>query len=273
MKVDLHIHTTASDGCWGPEELVENIKEKDIYLFAAADHDSVGNVGPLLELSKKEGLNYIPAAEITAKHDGQICHILALGIDHTNEELLEVCRDNTERMRNLNTDQLKLLIDKGIVDLDLEEFKNYSFDRRRGGGALTNFLIDKKICKDFKESLTFVVSHVTWDGPKYPSPEEVVRIIQSAGGHPVMAHPGSTLLGDGFTDEDFDKIMALGVEGMECYTNYHTPEMTQRFCDYCRPRNLLITAGSDCHGPLLKERVLGQPEAHLEDLNLTGIWP
>ena len=123
-------------------------------------------------------------------------------------------------------------------------------------------------------SLNFVANDVDWAAADYPSPAEIVSIIKSAGGHPILAHPGSTLLSNGFSEKDMEDLIDMGVEGLECFTTYHDKEMTQKYIEFCRKRDLLITAGSDCHGStILKSRKLGQPEPPFKDLNLKGIWP
>lgn len=271
MRVDLHIHTTASDGCWDPSDLITAVKEADIGLFAVTDHDSIENVEAAARLAKTENINFIKAVEFTTKTDNKICHILGYGIDPSNADIVKLCDDNTRRMKELNISQVKDLISQGI-DATIDEFINFKFDKRRGGGTVMNFLIDKGYFKTFKEALAFVASHVKWDTTDYPSPKEAADVIIAAGGHPILAHPGSKLVSNGLSDEELDKIVAMGIEGLECYTNYHTPELIQRFLDYCRENDLLITAGSDCHGPLLKERVIGQPFVTIDQLNLGDIF-
>lgn len=272
MRVDLHIHTTASDGCWDPADLIREIKKAGIGLFAVTDHDSVGNVRTTAELADESDLNFIKAVEFTAKYDSKICHILGYHIDPENPEIIKLCNDNTERMRNLNYDQVKQIVEDGI-NIDLDEYKNYKFDKKRGGAALTNYLVDKGFFKTFKESLIYVAKTVKWTVPDYLSPEDVTKIIKQAGGYSVLAHPGSTLLSEGLSDQDIEGLIEMGIEGLECFTNYHDKELTERFLEFCKTRNLLITAGSDCHGPLLEERALGEPSVVLDQLSLGPIWP
>lgn len=272
MKVDLHIHTVASDGCWSPQELIEQIKLAGVSLFSATDHDSVGSINDLLMLAPKTGLHFISGIEITSKFDGRICHILGYGIDPASPPLLAICEENTQLTKELNAQQIQKFIDKGMP-LDIDEFLDYKFDKRRGGGAAINFLVDKGIFPTFQRALDFVTKNAEWNTSDFPPPEKAVSIIKGSGGHPILAHPGSTLLSEGLSDEDIETLVGMGIEGLECYTSYHNEKLIQRYLAFCRKRDLLITAGSDCHGPLLKERVLGQPEARLEDLDLTGVWP
>jgi len=271
MRVDLHIHTTASDGCWDPEDVVKEIKEAEIGLFAIADHDTAKNVSKVSELANEAGIGFIPAVEITTKYKDFICHILGYGIDPTDKKLLTICKNNTEEMRKLNNKQAEKLSKLGLP-IDVDEFRAYKYDRKRGGASIINFLIDKGIFKNFEEALKYIIGKIDFSLEKYPSPSEVVNIIKNASGHSILAHPGSKLLNKPLDMKSIEELIASGIEGLECFTNYHDKETTEKFLAFCKKRDLLITAGSDCHGPLLKSRKLGHPIAHLKDLNLRGIW-
>lgn len=271
MRVDLHTHTIASDGCWTPAELVEEVKKAGIGLFAAADHDTIGSIKELDALAFKDGLGFVSAVELTAKLGDKICHIIGYGIDPDEPGIIKICEENTRRMDELNLHQIDCLINAGLA-LDKEEFKNYTFDRRNGGGKVTNFVIYKGFFKTFQDALKFVVKNVDWDSPDYLHPRNIMSIIKNAGGHPVIAHPGSSLLNKRLEDSEIEAMIADGLEGLECYSPYHSINLTNYYINFCKKRNLLITAGSDCHGPILSRR-LGEPTAHIKDLNLTGIWP
>lgn len=272
MKVDLHIHTIASDGCWSPSELVREIKKFGIELFSVTDHDSIGSVKETRALAKKEGLHFIPGVELTSKFNGKICHVLGYNIDEEAPNLVNICNANTDRMKQLNIEQIKQAIKDGFP-LDLAEFMSYKFDKSRGGGTVTNYLLDKKIFATFNDALGYVAKNLDWQSPDYPSPGEVASIIKTARGHPILAHPGSTLLSAGLLDHELEALIDSGIEGLECYTNYHDEPLTNKFIEFCHKKDLLITAGSDCHGPLLKKRILGKASPEFEKLNLKGIWP
>jgi predicted metal-dependent phosphoesterase TrpH len=101
----------------------------------------------------------------------------------------------------------------------------------------------------------------------FPHPAEVIAIIRSAGGVPILAHPGVTLRETGLTDEALQPLLEAGIAGLESYYIYHD-EMTTQFClDWCARHDLLVTVGSDCHGGLV-ERELGQPPTDTADLRL-----
>ena len=84
MRADLHIHTTASDGCWSPEEVVAHVCAAAVGMFAIADHDTLANVQHTADLARQAGLAFIPAAEVSAVADGAGIHVLAYGVDPTD---------------------------------------------------------------------------------------------------------------------------------------------------------------------------------------------
>ena len=126
--------------------------------------------------------------------------------------------------------------------------------------------IDKGFChsvKDFFDRL--FAGDMALQMPSFAAPEEAVRVIHQAGGVAVCAHPGhSTRHGETVL---LKRLLDCGIDGLECYSPYHDEETTQRFLRFCRRHNLLVTAGSDCHGGFVG-RALGMPRACLGDLHL-----
>ena len=94
IKVDLHIHTNASDGTWTPAETVAAVKLAGIGLFSVTDHDATGNVAPTARLAAAAGLAFIPGVEISATLAGRLFHILGYGVDPENEALAAVVAAN-----------------------------------------------------------------------------------------------------------------------------------------------------------------------------------
>lgn len=273
MRVDLHIHTNASDGCWSPNELVDEIVKSNIGLFSVTDHDSIGNVIETSKLAKDRGLYFLNGVEISSTFNGKTCHILGYNIDPAEPLIIAICRENTDKMTNTNIEQGKVLASIGIIE-DLDDFLNFDFNKRRGGSIIVRYLLDKKLFKTYMEALHFILKSAPESMPKFSSIEDAVRAIKKSGGTPILAHPGSSLLNKEAVDrEEINKIIDMGIEGIECYTSYHDKESTSVYLEICKEHNLNITAGSDCHGPIIPERRLGQPAVEVEDLKLDKIFP
>jgi len=268
-RVDLHIHTTASDGAWEPHDIADEVLRAGIHIFAITDHDSISGIKDALKAARQHNLKYIKGVEITSRAKDKICHILGYGIDENNPSLLKLCEQNTLAMKKLNLKQVESLIKKGF-DINLDEFEQYTFDKKRGGSKVSNFLVDKGFFPSFIDALRFIAKNVEWISEDYPSPNDVISIIKSSGGRAVLAHPGSTLLGKQLTEDEIKKMVEVGLEGLECYSPYHSETVSHHFVEFCKARGLLITGGSDCHGPVLS-RKLGEPKIYIEDLVLDGL--
>jgi predicted metal-dependent phosphoesterase TrpH len=269
MRVDLHIHTQASDGTWTPIQVIEKVKESGIGLFAIADHDAIDNVATCQALIPGSGLGYLRAVEISATMGDRMLHILAYGIDIENRHLNEILEENkyaTEAAHQKNLDQL---IQSGMA-VDLTEYRTYRHDSARGGWKILNFLIDQGLCKDMDDLFRklFNLNHPL-ALPAYPSPGQVIEIIVEAGGIPVLAHPGGQ--GKPLSNEIMKTLMGVGLRGLECYSSYHDQQNTIHYLKFCRDHNLLITGGSDCHGDFAPHRKLGLPVIESAELKLGEI--
>ena len=270
MQVDLHIHSTASDGTWTPTEVVAAALAAGLGAIAVTDHDSVANVAATHELAVAAELKFIPGTEICSTKDDFCFHILGYGIDVTNKRLLDLLEHNERLLNSKDDESIKMLIERGWL-LDFEEFLRYDYDRRRGGWKALAFLQDKGLCGDVNDffSRIFTKEH-DLGFPVFPSIKEVVDAIHAAGGVALCAHAASSFHGPGLAatllelaKEDFD--------GFECYHSGHSREDTAALLTYCRQHQLLVSGGSDCHGSFVPSRALGRPVIDSSDLNLPGL--
>lgn len=270
MKVDLHIHSTASDGTWTPAEVVEAALGVGLGAIAITDHDSVANVAATKILAEAAGLKFIEGTEICSTKDEFCFHILGYGIDIENKSLREILTHNEKLLTDKDDESVKLLIEQGWP-LDFKEFLQYDYDRRRGGWKALAFLQDKGLCGDVNDffSRIFTKEHAL-GFPIFPSIKEVVDAIHSAGGVALCAHAASGFHGPGLAAT----LLELGKEdfdGFECYHSGHSKEDTAALLNYCRQHQLLISGGSDCHGNFVPSRPLGKPEVDVNDLYLPGL--
>ncbi|MGC9398750.1 MAG: PHP domain-containing protein [Anaerolineae bacterium] len=271
MRVDLHIHTTASDGRWTAEQVVAGVQAEGIELFAVADHDSVGNVLRTERLAQEAGLAFLRAVEISTLDDGALFHILGYGVDPTDGALRALLSEHTEKMAAVDAEDIRRLIELGYP-LDYEEYLSYDYDRTRGGFKSLNYCIDRGLCtgpRDFFVRLRAELGH-RW--PEFVHPREAISIIRGAGGHPILAHPGESLAKrGGLSEAALVPFLEYGIEGLECYSQYHEAAMTAFCVEWCKRRDLLITGGSDYHGGFVSRR-LGVPRIDLSDLRLGPLW-
>jgi len=266
MRADLHIHTTASDGRWSPEEVVVHVGQEGIGLFAIADHETVANVPAVADLARRAGLAFLPGVEVSARLNGRVVHLLGYGIDPHDPALNHLLEGNSARLNWINEETLRRLVRAGYP-VDLEEYAAYRHDPSRGGWKALNYLIDRGVCRDVHDFLTRVfVEPIRPPVPDFPPPAEAAAVIRAAGGVPILAHPGATL-GERLGEEMLLPFLDWGVAGLECYSSYHDGATTRLCLDFCRRYGLLVTGGSDCHGGFAS-RPLGVPPVDTGQLRL-----
>ena len=267
MRVDLHLHTTASDGSWSAEQLVKEVKAAGIGLFSITDHDSIASIAAAGELAAREGLAFIPGVEICATLKGQIFHILGYGIDINAPEINRILNHNTHLMEEVDHTSIKKLIADGL-DIDFADYCAYRHDPARGGWKSLSFLIDRGFCKDvadYFKNLFTAERGISF--PEFPPPAVVIKAVKLSGGIPILAHPGSDFHGPTL-EETLDFFVREAIEGVECYHPGHDEATTRRAVDWCNRHGLLITGGSDCHGDFVPHRKLGTPPIEVQDLRL-----
>ena len=131
MRVDLHIHSTASDGRWHPAPLVDQVRKTGIDLFAVADHDTVANVLPVQAAMRGSGLGFIRAVEISSMLNGHNFHVVGYGIDPRHPALERLLADNREKMEGVDLESIRKLVAAGY-DISYQEYERYENDPTRG---------------------------------------------------------------------------------------------------------------------------------------------
>lgn len=266
-RVDLHLHTTASDGRWSPEQLVDKVQQKGIELFAVTDHDSLGSLAETAQRIRGTGLKFLPGVELSAQLDGQVYHLLGYGFDPDHPELVESVSKSNALLNSTNDEIMRRLAAAGWP-ISLDEYASYTWDRHRGGWKSLNYLLDHGVCQDVP-GYNRLLGEITHPEPGYPSPDQVSTVVQQAGGTVILAHPGAYFRNQ-LDVQRLDQLVEMGIQGLECYTVHHDKASTECFRDYCRDRNLLITGGSDSHGGLVG-RSLGEPPVFVSQLRLDGL--
>jgi 3',5'-nucleoside bisphosphate phosphatase len=272
IKVDLHLHTTASDGTWTPRRLIRNINDAGIRLFAVTDHDTTDNIAEMAMLAGEYELKFIPGVEVNAAWENNNYHILGLGIDMADKELQKLLHHNRKLLENKDLISINYL-EKKFPGVSFEEFETYVNNPERGGWKALNYIIDKKLCCNYREFFSlFDKGDNPLEKTGFASPEEVVKTIRSAGGYAILAHPGAS-----FYHKDYKSTTAFmlqaGISGIECFHPENSDEITRYCLELCERNELLVTGGSDCHGEFVVGRCLGKPDIRLSQLHLGKLLP
>ena len=265
--VDLHLHSTFSDGVLTPTELVAAAAAQGLRAIALADHDNVDGIPEALVAGKKYGVEIVTAVELSVLwQDQNDLHLLGYAFDHENAALQKALgefRDfragRSERiLANIN---LRLLAE-GRQALDFADI------RRRAGGTLGRphigqALVAAGYVRDMEES--FIRYLVPCNEPKRYFPlEEAITLIHGAGGCTVLAHPPFINVSDARLLELLDAFIALGLDGLEAYSSGAGNDGIDRYISMARRKNLIVTGGSDFHQPIKGGVVMGTGRGNLK---------
>ena len=245
-EVDLHIHSTASDGRLSPEEIIRKSAANGLTIIALADHDTVDGVAPALEVARAfPGLKVIPAIEMSTDVPGVDVHILGYFIDYTSQEL----GARLERMRNSRQERAQGIIAKlrslGI-NIEWQQVQEIAGSGSIGRPHVAQAMLDKGYVASVSEAFT---KYLGCDGPAYiewerMTPAKAVELILRVNGLPVLAHP----LTVNHSEALVIKLKAIGLVGIEAYYNGYTADQVSWLVGLARRHNLIVTGGSDYHG-------------------------
>ncbi len=242
-RVDLHLHSTASDGQFSPSELVMMALERNLLTIAITDHDTTAGIDEALEAARGTGLEVIPGVEISCDVPHEEVHLLGYYLDHHHPAL----QGKLRAMRDARLRRAKGMLAKLAAlgfPLPWEMVAELA-----GGGSVGRPHIAQAMVK-----MGYVASageafdlYIGRDGPAYVeryklSPLEAVSLIKQAQGLPVLAHPLKVI-------HFLPDLVEGGLIGLEVYYNGYSAEDIRELADLARKFDLIPTGGSDFHGP------------------------
>jgi 3',5'-nucleoside bisphosphate phosphatase len=247
-KVDLHLHSSISDGVLNPKELIARAAGLGLTAISLTDHDNVDGIPPALEAAAGyPSMMFIPGVEIsTDVSEGEV-HILGYFIDHNNSELLSFLN----RMRDSRLMRTHKMIEKlaGLgMKVEWERVRVIAGAGTVGRPHIAQALLEKGYISNLKEAFT---RYLAFGGPAYAprekiTPMEAVELIIRADGLPVLAHPltGGRIDPEKITGE----LVKSGLAGLEAYYKDYPPEDRKRLVRLAEKYGILTTGGSDYHG-------------------------
>jgi predicted metal-dependent phosphoesterase TrpH len=260
--IDLHTHSTASDGIYSPTELLERAKAVGLRVLALTDHDSTGGLEEAAEAARALDIDFIPGIEINTDVSGGEVHVLGYFLEYQRtafQSVLQVLRDARVRRG------------QRMVELLNQEGLHVSWDRVReiaqgavGRPHVAKALLEAGYVSSIGEAFD---KYIGTGGPAYVpryklTPEDAVRLIASANGLPVMAHP-IELPGLDELRNWLPGLCKAGMVGLETYYGPYTAEQERALRALADEYNLIPTGGTDFHGPGIHPTPLGgRPVPH-----------
>jgi 3',5'-nucleoside bisphosphate phosphatase len=262
-EVDLHCHTTASDGVLSPTELVQRADRLAVAVIAVTDHDSTEGVAEALSAGRRCGVEVIPGVEInTDVPEGEV-HILGYFVDHADTAFTaELQRLRRGRLRRAER-MVEVLARLG-APISLERVLQIASDGAVGRPHVARALLEAGHVATFGEAFDrFIGRHSPAYIPRTRfTPSEACALIRSAAGVPVFAHPvifgtGGVIKGPLPLDTMVPQLMRAGLMGLEVYYAGYDAVTTEYLMGLARRHRLLMTGGSDYHGGLPDHYDLG----------------
>ncbi len=247
--IDLHIHTTASDGSLSPKEVVHKALEIGLYAMAITDHDTVSAVAPAMHAAEGLPLHVISGVEISSHWMGKEIHILGYNFDHENEFLVDTLSDLAILRYERNEKMCELLRQNGI-DITMRELQEKSHCSVINRVVMGRLMVEKGYVQDIHEAFSkYLGGNCPCYIPKFTiSAEDAYKLITYAGGVCSLAHPVQYKLTDDGYIQLFKFIKDIGFKCIEAFHSDNKPGDTERFSSLASSVGLGITGGSDFHG-------------------------
>lgn len=257
--IDLHTHSTTSDGEYSPSELVNLALEKNIKVLALTDHDTFAGIEEGLSAAKNTDLTFIPGIELNIERSRGEFHLLGLGIKEPSKSLIKICNNLQEGRLSRNQQIIEKMAQDGFP-VNYNELKEMFPLPTLGRPHLAAYLVEKKVVK--KRQLAF--DKFLGKGRPYyvertaANLYDAIYAIKDSGAVPVLAHPLSLYVSWGKIEETLLELKEAGIEGLEAWHPGTRVGEALRLEEVARKLGFFVTAGSDFHGPKVRaDRKLG----------------
>ena len=258
--VDLHSHSTASDGTLAPADVARLAKQAGLSAWALTDHDTVAGVEEAARESAKIGVDFIPGIEISADYPRPgTMHILGYGVDPTNPALAKLTETLLAGRDNRNPLIVEKLNELG-VNVTMKEWEDEAKGNVLGRPQLAAILVRKGYVSSIKQGFD---KYLGQGAPAYfdkerLTPKQAIERIKESGGVAVLAHPVQLRTqSDAELERVIKDLVDLGLAGLEVMHSDHDPHTIEKLTRWADRWNLLKTGGSDFHGTNKKDIDLG----------------
>lgn len=249
-KIDLHMHTTASDGTSSPEELVKTCSELGLEIISVTDHDNTTAVETVKKAAEEYKLEVVPGIEISTYRGEAEYHILGYFIDLENDSLLGLTEAILQSRVDRTHEMIEKLTDMGYP-LEFSDVKKFASGVSLGRPHVARALMEKGYVDSINQA--FTDEFIGGGGRAYVEkkkvlPVEAITVILKAGGVPVIAHPHLINHGKALDKKEIERLKDVGLKGVEVYQTKHDKKTTEKYKKIAKELDLLITGGSDYHG-------------------------
>ena len=250
-KIDLHMHTTVSDGTDPPEQIVARVREAGIGLFSVTDHDAVKAGQVIPPLLGKGDPAFVTGAEFSCRDEEGKYHILGYGYDPDADAMRELVETGHRLRMSKVQARLAFLKEQFGFVFPEEELRKLLAQDNPGKPHIANLMVRLGYAESKEQAIRDFINRIRFR-TQYIRPEQAIRCILGAGGIPVLAHPsygdGDQLILGSEMDERIRRLMDYGLQGLEAFYSGFTPKLRLQILSLAERYGLYVTAGSDYHG-------------------------
>ena len=252
LKLDLHMHSTVSDGTDSPAQLIEIVAGAGIDIFSLTDHDGVAGCAEIRELLAPGDTTFLTGVEFSCRDEEGKYHILGYGYDPDSPSIRAVVElGHGYRVKKMNVRLDHLRREFGFVFPE-EEIEELFALPNPGKPHLANLMIRHGFARTRNEAIGEYIDSLHVKNTLFVRPEEAIRGVLGAGGIPVLAHPcfgdGNDLILGAELERRVDRLIGFGLQGLEAYYSDFSADQRAQVLSIAEKNSLYVTAGSDYHG-------------------------
>lgn len=270
--VDLHIHTSNSDGEYTIREILAMLKEKGINVFSFTDHDNINSCIEMEKIILPNNMEYIPGVEFSGKTKEMNMHILGYNINYYNKDLINECEIIKNRKIEKVTTIINYLKDYYNIEITEEEENEILLKQGTIGRMDICKLLIKKGYGTRKQIYDDYLTNVPNTKTHRSELETITNIIHESNGVAILAHPKKIELEQNKSLTNIiEELLEKGIDGIEVYNSVHTLKDVKRYLQIAKRYNLLVTGGSDFHGSTHPDRYIGYTTNQKIKINSSNI--
>lgn len=261
--IDLHTHSTASDGTMKPTELVRAARDAGLSALALTDHDTIDGLPEALESAVKTGVEVVPGCELSVYSETGVLHIVGLWVDPYSFTL-KTAFDKVRARRKKRNEAMVANLQKIGIDISMEELRREATGTI-GRPHMARIMKAKGYISNYDEAFNLYLGK---SGKAYVpkdniSPERAFELLRSTDATPVLAHPYLLSTDEEILEREVRRLKDLGLEGIEVYYSSHTVGMTGFIKKLAKKYDLCPSGGSDFHGYVKPDIQLGKGTGNL----------
>lgn len=251
-KIDLHVHSSMSDGTYSPKEIVGLALESQVRAIALTDHDSVEGVNEASEEALSKNINFLTGIEISASYKyGRILHILGLGIDINNENFLK-SYTNMKKAREDSVKDILKKIEKQGVFIDIDTLRERALNKYLDRYDIHRYFMENAICSNAQDVWDRYLDPIPYGEDELIKVSDAIEIINKANGLSFLAHYNKKIGLGGFNNQEIEQhikyLIDLGLNGVEKYYPSYKKENNEFLQYLINKYQLIPSGGTDFHG-------------------------